>query len=285
MMTLKINGEVVSWSDMESENLYDSLVEIQNWLITQGWRMIGYQTNFPEVDPKTVPISDISELEIQAEPLNHLLLTHLDILILWLDSLSRGLSSRNQEVRQRCLEVVEQINQSVDILTQVGIQLPKSFFQKVFIYLQQGWDQLTELANSFDQIQAQLERIKTMILYPLDSLQLVLGQIQRIVEATENLPSMLYSGQNQQAMRYLIDFLDQYALLVFALSQIKISVEMKNLLNEVVPFFSELSEAMQRMDWTYLSDLWEYEIFPRMTKLLELSNIELGKKEDAAQRS
>lgn len=130
-MILKINGEEVSWSDMEAASLDESLKEIQNWLLTQGWRVVSYRTHPESTSSGTPPLSEIDVLDIEAELLNQTTLTHLDILILWLDSLGHGLMSRNETVRQNCREAGDQILKSANLLLHAGINIPNDLIQNL----------------------------------------------------------------------------------------------------------------------------------------------------------
>lgn len=284
-MILKINGEEVSWSDLEATNLRDTLTEIQNWLHSQGWRMTAFNAGQPVTDPALVPLASVEVLEIQADPLNRPLLTHLDLLILWLDSLGHGLISGNPEVHRRCVEAAPQVRDSLDLLRRAGLSLPADTFDPLIGVLPQGWDAVRAYQEDIDRVQAQLERLKTLLLYPLDAVRTLVQTLERRLTEAENLPAWVYAQRHQDVIQAIVSLLDVYSLLVMGLSQVRTEGLDLSVQSELLPFLNELSEAMARLDWTYLSDLWEYEIHPRLTKLLDSAKMVVGMAEDAAQRN
>ncbi len=284
-MILKINGEEVSWSDMEASSFDEALKEIQNWLLAQGWRLVSYRIH-PESASRGAPaLSEIDVLDIEAEVLNQTTLTHLDILILWLDSLGHGLLSRNEAVRQNCREAADQIIKSADLLFHNGINIPVNLIRNLVHEVDSGWTELQKNRLEIDQLQSQLERLKTMLLYPRESIQKLVDLISYSLFQTDGLPQLVYAQRYSEAMGLIVSILDHYSLLVFGLAQITTPDEMKQLQTECLPFFNELSEAMERMDWTYISDLWEYEIHPRLTRLVELIKLQAGIEQNASQGS
>lgn len=282
-MILRINGEDVSWSDLEASNLQEALGEIQNWLLAQGWRLSSYRIQ-PELDGSDLPpLEKIGVLEIAAEPINQTLLTHLDILILWLDSLGHGLMSHNETIRENCLGAVDQVEKTVELLLQAGINVPRDLVRSISKEVAEGWTAVQKHRLEIDQLQSQMERLKTMLLYPRESLQKLINLIDYSLNQNGPLPQLVYAQRYQEAMGMIVSILDHYSLLVFGLTQISTSEEMRQIQQECLPFFNDLSEAMERLDWTYISDLWEYEIHPRLTKLVDLIKLNLGIEQNATE--
>jgi hypothetical protein len=125
---------------------------------------------------------------------------------------------------------------------------------------------LTVIRGMRTAVQARLEEVarpKETLSRAAEALRLTLGELREV-------SVLLQTGRERQAMETLVRFTDVVRALMDVLPFLSPEPERARLITEVTPVLRELVSAFDAHDAVLIGDLLEYEVAPRMERLMPL---------------
>lgn len=283
-MNLTINGSPAVYRAEEGETLLDLLRAFQDAIRVYNHRLVEWRAQPLTEDPQGTKLASLEEVTLVTEEVQLPSLPYLEALIGFLDSLGRGLVSRNPQVLENCRAVAPELPALLKTSAQLGLRLSAAAFDTILHGLEKGWEGLQDLGPVIDQCQDHLEKTRIIHSNPSSSLETLSQLLRQSLQEASSMPNWLFGGEIPKAMGVLAQLLEHYTLLEIAMEANGLSRSESGSAEELRRVMEELQGALVGGDWTYVSDLLEYEILPRMTETVEFCTIELERWKDAASK-
>ncbi|HET6487630.1 MAG TPA: hypothetical protein VFH83_14480 [Spirochaetia bacterium] len=281
-MQLTINGERVDYSLESEKTLAEVARGVRAWLDQAGFMISGFRADgkdllsAPAEQWAALPVSEVASLEVEAAHTGSLRIDHWRTVDTWLELLERELSSSSGSLA----ELLGAVNESLDGIRANPFLPTGSPDVSRFDLLFRG--QTPQQVGSWPpdrvaEARAVLSRLRASLaarLADAEQPEQALGRcVARLRDQLPRLPEvsvLLQTGRDRDAMALVIGFTDTANSIVELLPFLPPDPERGKLLVELTPFLRELAGAFDTKDSVLIGDLLEYEITPRMQRLLPM---------------
>ena len=305
-MQLTINGERVDYSLESEKTLAEVARGVRAWLDQAGFMISGFRADgkdllsAPAEQWAALPVSDVVSLEVEATHTGSLRIEHWRTVDTWLELLERelgddragagpaptdsaSLSTGNGPVpgdRESLAQLLGSVDDSLDgikanpFLPQDSADLARfdALFRGQAPMQVVGWppDRQAEARGLISRLRAALAARLADAERPDQALARCVARLRDQVSRLPEVSVLLQTGRDRDAMALVIGFTDTANSVIELLPFLPPDPERGRLLVELTPFFRELAGAFGSKDSVLIGDLLEYEITPRVQRLLPL---------------
>jgi hypothetical protein len=244
--------------------------EPQNLADVREWQKTAVDS-IQQLDLKVASILDIRE-------------EHLSTLFDYVNLLRQALASGNSTVIQELIHEYSAVRSSIDVLINPGDSgnpLSERFdthIREMHSLSGKPGPQTQSLIEFLLNLEVIIEDRKEEVTDPLGELEKAGETIKQLVPVLEELPVLLQTGKDSEAMQHIITFTELSGKLtrLFSYVRVKTGIDLTSdkhtegiasLYKELNPIFAEMIDAFNRSDAVLIGDLVEYEIAPRMLSL------------------
>ncbi len=305
---LTINGERVDYSLESEKTLAEVARGVRAWLDQAGFMISGFRADgkdllsAPAEQWAALPVSEVVSLEVEATHTGSLRIEHWRTVDTWLKLLERelgagddragggpartssaSLSSGNGPVpsdRESLAQLLGSVDDSLDgikanpFLPQGSADLARfdALFRGQAPMQVVGWppDRVAEARGLISRLRAALAARLADAERPDQALRRWVTRLRDQVSRLPEVSVLLQTGRDRDAMALVIGFTDTANSVIELLPFLPPDPERGRLLVELTPFFRELAGAFGSKDSVLIGDLLEYEITPRVQRLLPL---------------
>ncbi len=254
--------------------------------LSQWFSDHGLSISSLSIDGKGVELSTIEEWgERSVEELETLKLSvfsridrrqeHLTTLLDYISLFRQAAASGNLEVVAQLIAEYSPVRVSIDTLINPGDDkqpLGERFDQlldQTGVLSGQPGPGLRTLLEFLKNLEVLIRDRLEEVLAPREELLKVVSTLEELVPILEELPVLLQTGKDSEAMQHIITFTELAGKLtrLFPYNGIEESSDLVSHYRELNPVLSELTEAFDSSDAVLIGDLVEYEIAPRITQL------------------
>ncbi|MCD6120855.1 MAG: hypothetical protein J7K04_03345 [Spirochaetales bacterium] len=292
-MEIKINEEKINF-ELENEKTIGEIISvIRNWIYGSGFIITSVFLDNREIkiDEQSgwqdIPVADIKTLNIKINHVTELRAANLKTVTKYLGMLSEAVGSSDKKMYRELLSgfpfMLESLgsnyilNKNTDSLGRIIKETSVDDIMSL------NNDEKEEIIRLISEIIANTEEALNEIQYPAEALRSITDKLHASAEEIGEVSVLLQSGNDKQAMDYVVKFSDltqRFFRILTALgdsgkiqlNSIKIqgkkSSEFYHDLNNIL---NQLLDAFHVQDSVLIGDLLEYEIAPRMEILMELS--------------
>jgi hypothetical protein len=304
-MDIIINNEKIDFTLENEKNVGEVVFGIENWLQTSGFLITSLQTDnehheLGSEDWKEIPVEKVDKLNLTAQLPYDIKISKLQTFFQYIDLLKSGIEKDNDELVQDLLKEYSYLSQELDkifsskiekspLITRLNELIEKTKLNNGSQSLSQS-DKVSYL-EILSQINILLlERIKEFT-HPLESLKSAGIILNKSVEEISEVAIQLQTGQDQLAMGSVIRFIELSQKMIrifhilqeaknYNLTELKLeNKDFKDFYTDLNSILNELSEAFIANDTVLIGDLLEYEIAPRLERLIEIIEAIEGEKE------
>ncbi|RKX78381.1 MAG: hypothetical protein DRP87_06410 [Spirochaetes bacterium] len=298
-MQIKINDEPINFSLDNEKTLGEVIEGLNKWLKDSGLIITSIkkdETDLPLNDSKKwnpTPLENIETIDVKVNLPGEIRLTNLQTLYQYFTILEKSLEHRNFSLIKELQDEYEHVEEVIDVLITNSNSSSEnsSALRDLFKIIDKAETFSDEHGKSAEEnISVALRMIrgwKTLLDErireyndPLSELLKVCKLFKRVIKDMEEVAVLLQAGRDKQAMELIIQFteLSQKLLRLYPALRERGSLDITNIEIEGKSFeefyrdlnalLRELIEAFISEDYILIGDLLEYEIAPRVDKLL-----------------
>ena len=283
-MNILINDVPISFELEQESNAGEVLDGLVRWLGGSGHRVERLEVN-GEVVPaddadapwRSLELSSLETLAVRAASVHQLEIEQLETVINYCDLLRRVAVEGSFE---QLSDVLTEINHITTAIERIAPNLSGMLEEPASSAVAQDPEARQRLSTRAGQVAQVLRQRQRELLDPEHELRQILGAIDTILPAFEEVPVQLQSGQEKQALELVARFAELAGRLLRVLpvaTQVnpglaEVTVQGKPLMESVAglaTLFGDLEGAMQRQDLVLVGDLMEYELLPYFSDLSE----------------
>ena len=280
-MEVRINNETVDTRIENENNAYEVVRQLDSWLIGEGFFISSILINGEASSPADmklmeIPVAEIGLLDINAIPLTEFSLDKFATLLQYFSYLQKSIEEENRDLRNDLMQEMPHILESMDDILRLKLGTRQASAVLSELLDENPHRDLDEfLRNLCVFIEGRMREI----INPLLELKSTAGLLQSQIPKLEEVPILLQTGKEREAMGLVIAF-TEIAEKLTRLYPLLTSREEENLMNREVQglgfseFYSDLNarlqeliEAMEAEDTILIGDLLEYEIAPKISEL------------------
>jgi hypothetical protein len=280
-MILKINGEKVDFTLEKEAVLSEVVAGVETWLSTSGYLVTGIAVGAenlltaPRERWAAVPISSVAEIDFSASRSEELRVEHWATARAWLGALAQAVSARSLEALQELVSEIPSMFQGL----KKNPYLPagsEAMDRLAALFAGQtpdairSWpaERLNEAAAGISAMRGELARRIAEATHPAQTLKTCLEELRPMIGSLSEVSLLLQTGKDKQAMDRVIRFSVILQKLLDILPFLRKDAERDGLFHEINPVLKQLIEAFDSKDLVLIGDLFEYEVAPRLTRLL-----------------
>ncbi len=281
-MLLKINGESVEFT-LEKESVLSEVVKgVQDWLGGSGFLITGIRMgeqdlfSLPRPQWEGTPISSIPELDFRVRHAGEVRLEHWVTARAWLGALAKEVASPGGSLEELAVNLPSTLeslkknpfmpsgSDAIDRLASLFIgQTPDQV---------RAWpaERGRETARVIEEIRGQLGKRIDEATHPRESLKSYIAELRLLHGRISDVSVLLQTGKDRQAMETVVGFSELVQKLLDIVPYLPKDAEREKLFAELNPVLREIISAFDARDFVLIGDLFEYEVAPRIGKLLPL---------------
>jgi hypothetical protein len=271
----------------KESSLGEVVAAISEWLADNNFSITGITVDEDTFDPfnneewQGLSIDSVNTLNLSALSVLELRTAHISTLFDYVTLFRDALASGNREVIAQLIEEYPPVRGALDKLINPGSEGTP---------LSNRLDQLLTMAGIIDgrpgpQVRALLEFFRNLeviiqdrldeVQAPVKELKKVIETLDQLVPVLEELPVLLQTGKDNEAMQHIITFTELTGKLTRLIPYVRLQTGIdiaggsdagtfEQLYLELNPVLAELTEAFSSLDAVLIGDLVEYEIAPRI---------------------
>ena len=290
-MEIRINNSVIDAHLENEKNALDVIQQVDEWLSREGYFIASVLVNGKASSPSettvlnSLSIEEIDNLDIQALPINEVNFDRFSTLLQYFTYFRHALKEKDpsliKDLHQELPYIINSIDTILDL--RVGNQPVSAVLDTLFKDLTVDENGVRYPAPLYDTIvnlciyiEGRLREIANPLLELQSTARLLKDQIPNL----EEIPVLLQTGKEREAMSLVIEFTEISEKITRLLPFLQQKNE--NIFNELevegstfADFyrslnenFSELAEAIEAEDSILIGDLLEYEISQKITSLV-----------------
>jgi hypothetical protein len=281
-VNLKINGEPVDFSLEKEKTLAEVMQGIQAWLGSAGFVISSVLADGQELltmNPgiwAATPVDSVREIEVQALHTADMKVEHWQTLDVWLGMLADEVKAPGpvlEELLENLPETVEGMKKNPFLPSGADAM---DRFERTF----QGQgtaeirrlspEQRQEVAALIQTMRAELSRRIEDAAQPRAALSRCMTDLRTRVGQLPEVSVLLQTGKDKAAMETVIGFTDTVQSVLALVPFLPPNPERGRLIAELTPVLRDLVAAFDAKDSVLIGDLLEYEVAPRVTRLMPL---------------
>lgn len=281
-MQLKINGDPVSFT-LEKEVVVSDVVKgVENWLGSSGLLITAVRMgdrdllSSPRPEWEAIPLSSVADLDFRVRPAGDVRLEHWAAILAWLDSLSEAVSTESPALEvllqdfAGTLETLKKNPFLPEGRGEIGELSGMFLGQNAEAVRKWPRPRLEEAASLILRIKDELGRCIEEASHPREALRAQIRELREGQGKLRELSVLLQTGKDRQAMQTVVGFSELVQKLLALVRFLPRDPDREKLFEELNPVLRELIAAFHAKDLVLIGDLFEYEIAPRIDRLLPL---------------
>ena len=281
-MLLKINGEQVSFSLEKEKTLAEVMSGVQAWLGAAGFVITGLQADGQDLLSMPAGIwggtavDSVNEIEIQALHTADMKVEHWQTLDQWLGMFADEIRAPGPVLE----ELLSNLSETVDGIRANPFLPPGADALDRFIRLFEGvqpadmrrWspEQRQNAVALVGLLREELSKRIADAAQPREALARCLSDLRARVDSLPEVSVLLQTGKDKAAMETVIGFTDTVHSMLSLVPFLPPDAERGRMIADLTPVLRDLVAAFNAKDSVLIGDLLEYEIAPRMTRLMPL---------------
>jgi hypothetical protein len=281
-VNLKINGETINFSLEKEKTLADVMQGIQGWLGSAGFVISGVLADGQDLlsmSPGiwgTTPVDSVQEIDVQALHTADMKVEHWQTLEVWLGMLADEVKAPGpvlEELLANLPETMEGMKKNPFLPS--GADAMDRFArmfegQRTTDIRRFSPEQRQEAAILIQTMRTELSRRITDAAQPREALSRCLSDLRTRVEQLPEVSVLLQTGKDKAAMETVIGFTDTVQSVLALVPFLPPDPERGRLIADLTPVLRDLVAAFGVKDSVLIGDLLEYEVAPRVTRLMPL---------------
>jgi len=279
---LKINGDEVNFSLEQEKTLAEVMQGVQAWLGSAGFVITGVKADGQDL--LAVPagiwgstaVDSVTEIDIQALHTADVRVEHWQTLDVWLGMLAEEVKAPGpvmEELIANLPETLQGIRTNPFLPPGVDVM---SRFTKLFEGQDPArirrWstDQRQEAYAVIDVLRGELAKRITDAAQPKVALARCMSDLRTRVEGLPEVSVLLQTGKDKAAMETVIGFTDTVHSVLSLVPFLPPNAERGRMIADLTPVLKNLVAAFDAKDSILIGDLLEYEVAPRIARLMPL---------------
>jgi hypothetical protein len=279
---LKINGEVVSFSLENEKTLAEVMQGVQAWLGEAGFVVTGVRADgqdllsvHPGIWGKTA-VDSIAEVDIQALHTADVRVEHWQTLEVWLGMLAEEITAPGPALE----ELMSNLPETLQGVKSNPFLPPGVDAMDRFARLFEGRDpsqlrrwtaeQRQEAGAVIELLRGELAKRIADAAQPRVALGRCISDLRTQVEHLPEVSVLLQTGKDKAAMETVIGFTDTVHSVLSLVPFLPPNAERGRMIADLNPILKDLVAAFNAKDSVLIGDLLEYEVAPRITRLMPL---------------
>ena len=281
-MNLKINGETVNFSLEKEKTLAEVMQGVQEWLGSAGFVISGVLADGRDllsVSPGiwgTTPVDSVQEIDVQALCTADMKVEHWQTLDIWLAMLADEVKAPGPALEELLANLPEttegmKANPFLPLGADAMDRFMRTFEGKGTAEVRRfSPEQRQEAAGLIQAMRTELSRRITDAAQPQEALSRCLSDLRTRVEQLPEVSVLLQTGKDKAAMETVIGFTDTVQSVLALVPFLPPDPERGRLIADLTPILRDLAAAFGAKDSVLIGDLLEYEVAPRVTRLMPL---------------
>ncbi len=294
-MEVRVNENPIDVRLENEKNAQEVLQQLDSWLLSEGFFISSVLVNDTATSPsdtnflESCDVDEIRIMEISALPLDELAYERFSTLLNFFSYFLHGVNSGEQQLISDLYNELPHITGSIDYILDLKVgnkpvsEALNSLFESFSLTEEDYYcpDNLKAfLTNLCFYIEGRIREIAN----PLLELKSTISLIQAQIPVLEEIPVLLQTGKEREAMEKVIAFSEIHEKLTRIFSLLQESdkddifdltingISFMEFLKEMNMHFQELTEALESEDTILIGDLLEYEIAPKIEQLTDNLN-------------
>ncbi len=281
-MRLLINGEQVSFSLEKEKTLAEVMAGVQAWLGSAGFVILGVKADGQDL--LSVPpgiwggtaVDSVQEIDIQAMNTADVRVEHWQTLDVWLGMLTEEVMAPGPVLE----ELMANLPETLEGMKKNPFLPPGSDGMSRFARMFDGSDparmrrwpqeQRQEAAALIGQLRAALGKRIADAAQPREAVARCIADLRERVEKLPEVSVLLQTGKDKAAMETVIGFTDTVQSVLSLVPFLPPNAERGRVIADLTPVLRDLVAAFDAKDSVLIGDLLEYEVAPRMGRLMPL---------------
>ena len=281
-MRLTINGEEVSYALENEKTLAEVLQGVQGWLGEAGFIITGMRADSRDllsIPAKTwgpTPVESIGVLEVSALHTADVRIEHWQTLDAWLGMLVDEVKAPGSALG----ELLESFDETMEGARtnpflppgSDGLQRLDALFSAQSPADIRRWpaERRAEAAALLASLREELARRIADSTKPGDALARCVTELRSLSSKLPEVSVLLQTGKDKSAMETIVGFTDTVQSVLALLPFLPPDPERGRAIADLTPTLKELVAAFDAKDSVLIGDLLEYEVAPRLRKLMPL---------------
>lgn len=279
---LTINGEEVSYALENETTLAEVLSGVQGWLAEAGFVITGLRADsrdllsIPARAWGPTPVESIEALEVAALHTADVRIEHWQTMDAWLGMLAdemKAPGSALEELLQSFDETMEGARANPFLPPgSDGLSKLAGVFTGQSLADIRRWpaERRTEASSLIASLREELARRIADSMKPGDALARCVEQLRSLSSKLPEVSVLLQTGKDKSAMETIVGFTDTVQSVLALLPFLPPDPERGRAIADLTPTLKELIAAFDAKDSVLIGDLLEYEVAPRLQKLMPL---------------
>jgi hypothetical protein len=279
-MKIFVNAQEISFSLEKEKSLFDVVTALSAWAEEQGARLCGLEVNGAPIDLRLssqwggMPLESIQRLAVSVEEKGH----ELEVIRDYFEILSAALAAGDEKALRECLVEYPYIRKALEVHLRdifagsgensgpdAALLAPR---EEGAAFSQAEKDAMSSYVRAASHIvRDRLQEIEK----PTEEAAAASRLLVAAKPALENVPVLLQSGKDREAMQCILSFTELAMKAIRILARRGGEQESsREFCREFNGVLGELTAAFEVRDSVLIGDLFEYEIAPRTDRLAEL---------------
>jgi hypothetical protein len=279
---LKINGDQVSVTLEKEKTLAEVMQGVQAWLGGAGFVITGLKAdgqNLLSISPAiwgATAVESVHEIDVQVQHTADMKVEHWQTLDVWLGMLADEVKAPGPVLEELLSNLPETLDgmETNPFLPSGADSLER--FARTFTGLRsaqvRGWspEQRDDASRLIESLRGELARRIADAAQPREALARRRSDLRTRVEQLPQVSVLLQTGKDKAAMETVIGFIDTVQSVLALVPFLPPDPERGRLIADLNPVLRDLVAAFDAKDSVLIGDLLEYEVAPRVTRLMPL---------------
>ncbi|MDR1627015.1 MAG: hypothetical protein LBT33_10805 [Spirochaetia bacterium] len=280
-MEIFVNGEPVSFALENEKTLFEVFEAISGWAASIGARVCAFEVDGAGVEIPLpakwagLPLEGLARIAVSAEPEKPEGAHELEVLRDYFDFFEKALAADDENALREILKEYPYVRKALEARLKDIFGSP-AFGKDAFLLARQGDAPFTQAEKdamgTYVRAAGILVRDRLAeIVHPAQEAANVSRLLLAVKPALENVPVLLQSGRDREAMQGILSYTELALKAIRILSRKHEGQEACEVFcREFNGILNELTGAFEARDSVLIGDLFEYEIAPRTDRLAEL---------------
>ncbi len=281
-MQLKINGEQVSFSLEQEKTLAEVMRGIQGWLGGAGFVITGIRADgqdllsVPAGIWGSTPVDSVAEIDVQAQHTADVRVEHWQTLEAWLGMLAEEVKAPGPVLEELLANLSETLKgMKANPFLPPGIDAMERFarlFEGTTVAAMRRWseEQRRDASTLIGILRREIAKRIADATQPREALARCVSDLRALVEHLSEVSVLLQTGKDKAAMETVIGFTDAVHTVLSLVPFLPPNAERGRMIADLTPVLRDLVAAFDAKDSVLIGDLLEYEVAPRVTRLMPL---------------
>jgi hypothetical protein len=288
---IRINGEAIQFTIETERTIGDVIRSVEAWLKASGFCVTGIKRDNADItaggDSDSFPLSRVSLLDFTAKPFLDIQYEQLSTIYQYLTLLKRAIEQENRGLVVECMREFSPVYDGLRTVlgeqegeTSSNAAQLKRYAEEYNLYDQEYERPGDSFFGFIESLADIISGRMNEIMQPLDELRKVAAALKDLIPRIADVSILLQTGKDGEAMGSILRFIELTEKLVRLYQYINLreenavqTIEMggerfSDFCKDFNGIFTDITQALSAKDSILIGDLFEYEVAPRIEKLL-----------------